>query len=127
MATKKRTFVLVHGAWHGGWCWRLVADALRAQGHIVYTPTLTGMGEREHLGTAQTGLTTHIEDVLAVLKYEELSDVVLVGHSYGGPVCQGVYDAAADNISKLIMLDAVVRENGTSMTSTAPPELIEKT
>jgi pimeloyl-ACP methyl ester carboxylesterase len=76
-------FLLVHGAWHGGWCWRLVANGLRAAGHRVLTPTLTGQGERLHLLDASVGLDTHVQDVLAVLENEELSDVVLVGHSYG--------------------------------------------
>jgi len=126
-APSPKTFVLVHGAWHGGWCWRLVEDRLRGAGHRVYCPTLTGMGEREHIGTPETGLHTHIEDVLAVLRFEELSDIILVGHSYGGPVCEGVYDKAADQIAKLIMLDAALQQPGNSMISKAPPEMIKQT
>jgi pimeloyl-ACP methyl ester carboxylesterase len=75
------TFVLVHGAWHGGWCWQRVADRLRASGHKVFTPTLTGVGERAHLLRAGIGLKTHIDDVVNVMKWEGLSDVVLCGHS----------------------------------------------
>ena len=78
------TFVLVHGAWHGGWCWQRVADRLRSGGHIVFTPTLTGLGERSHLLRAGIDLKTHIADVVNVMKWEQLSDVVLCGHSYGG-------------------------------------------
>lgn len=117
-----KTFVLVHGAWHGGWCWRLVADRLRADGHQVITPTLTGMGERHHLGRAETDFGTHVTDILQVLKYEEAQDVVLVGHSYGGPVCEGVYDRAGAAISKLIMLDATVLNDGESMLFAASAE-----
>ncbi len=78
------TFVLVHGAWHGGWCWQRVADRLRDGGHVVFTPTLTGLGERAHLLRAGIDLKTHIADVVNVMKWEQLTDVVLCGHSYGG-------------------------------------------
>lgn len=123
----KKTFVLVHGAWHGGWCWRMVADNLRSAGHRVVTPTLTGMGARHHLATPDTDLNTHIKDVLNVLKFEELSNVVLVGHSYGGPVVEGVYDAAADQISKVVLLDASILDDGEAMLSRTPAELIDQT
>lgn len=78
------TYVLVHGAFHGGWCWRRVADRLVAAGHRVYTPTLTGLGERAHLLTASVDLETHIQDIAGVLEVEDLNGVILVGHSYGG-------------------------------------------
>ena len=120
----KAPFVLVHGAWHGGWCWRIVAAALRKAGHPVFTPTLTGMGSRLHLGRADTGLNTHIEDVANVLKFEELKGAVLVGHSYGGAVCLGVFDRVGSQISKLIMLDASVLDDGESMTSKSSPEMM---
>ncbi len=87
------TFVLVHGAWHGGWCWQRVADRLRSGGHAVFTPTLTGLGERSHLLRAGIDLKTHIADVVNVMKWEELTDVVLCGHSYGGFVISGVAEA----------------------------------
>jgi len=87
------TFVLVHGAWHGGWCWQRVADRLRGGGHAVFTPTLTGLGERSHLLRAGIDLKTHIADVVNVMKWEGLSDVVLCGHSYGGMVTSGVAEA----------------------------------
>ena len=87
------TFVLVHGAWHGGWCWVRVADRLRAQGHTVFTPTLTGLGERAHLFGPGITLATHITDVVNLIKWEGLSDVVLCGHSYGGFVVSGTREA----------------------------------
>src|SRR5665213_2340899 len=87
-------FVLVHGAWHGGWCWRRVADRLTARGHRVFAPTLTGVGERSHLADRSINLDTHANDVLNLLKWEGLTDVVLVGHSYGGMVISAVADRA---------------------------------
>jgi len=89
---KPRTFVLVHGAWHGGWCWRRVADVLRARGHRVFAPSLTGLGDRAHLFSKDISLQTHVGDILSVVEAEELSDFVLVGHSYGGFVISGVAD-----------------------------------
>src|SRR5271154_7543097 len=86
------SFVLVHGGGHGGWCWSRLAPLLRAAGHQVYTPTLTGLGERSHLVTPDTDLDTHIADVVGVLKFEDLTNAILVGHSYGGMVITGVAD-----------------------------------
>jgi len=106
------TFVLVHGAWHGGWCWRRVAERLRAGGHRVYAPTLTGLGERAHLTSPQVGLSTHVQDVLGVLHAEDLHDVVLCGHSYGGMVITGVADAASARLKSLVYLDAFVPTAG---------------
>src|SRR5438067_2567448 len=80
----RKTFVLVHGAWHGGWCWRRVADLLERQGHKAFTPTLTGVGERSHLMRKDINLDTHITDIVNVFKWEDLNDVCLVVHSYGG-------------------------------------------
>jgi pimeloyl-ACP methyl ester carboxylesterase len=88
--TAPKTFVLVHGAWHGGWCWRRVADQLESQGHKVYAPTLTGLGERSHLMSASIRLDTHITDVVNLVKWEGLDNIVLVGHSYAGVVISGV-------------------------------------
>ena len=113
--TTPTTFVLVHGAWSGGWCYARVAALLRARGHTVFTPTLTGQGERAHLLSGAINLTTHIEDVLGVFHYERLSDVVLAGHSYGGMVITGVADRIADKIKALAFLDAFVPENGQSL------------
>ena len=90
-----KTFVLVHGAWHGGWCWRRVADRLEGKGHKVFTPTMTGLCERSHLLTKDIDLATHITDIVNVLKWEDLKDIVLVGHSYGGIIISGVADQMA--------------------------------
>src|SRR5215831_5722049 len=106
------TFVLVHGAWHGGWCWKKVTPLLRAAGHEVYTPTLTGLGERVHLASPKVDLTTHIQDVVNVLDYEDLHEVVLVGHSYGGVVIAGVADRVPSRVGHLVYLDAGVPHNG---------------
>src|SRR5204863_1224435 len=92
------TFVLVHGAWSGGWCYARVAALLRARGHTVFTPTLTGQGERAHLFSGAINLSTHIEDVLGVFRFERLSDVVLAGHSYGGMVVTGVADRVPERV-----------------------------
>jgi pimeloyl-ACP methyl ester carboxylesterase len=110
-----KTFVLVHGAWHGGWCWRRVADLLAAKGHRVFAPTLTGLGERSHLLDAKVGLDTHIDDVVNVIKWERLSDVVLVGHSYGGVIISGVAEKVLPTIGSIVFLDAFVPENGSAM------------
>ncbi len=116
--------LLVHGAWHGGWCWKRVARILRAAGHEVFTPTLTGLGEREHLLNADVRLDTHIQDVLGVLNYEDLRDVVLVGHSYGGMVIAGVAERAAERLAHLVYLDAFVPGDGQSLADFQPPEVL---
>lgn len=110
-----RTFLLVHGAWHGGWCWRDVASFLRSSGHRVFTPTLTGLGERAHLRSPAVDLEIHIADIVNTIEVEELSRVTLVGHSYGGMVVTGVADRMPCTIERLIYLDAVVPEHGHSM------------
>jgi pimeloyl-ACP methyl ester carboxylesterase len=115
-ATASATFVLVHGAWHGGWCWARVSPLLRAAGHTVFTPTLTGLGERSHLLTRDVDLDTHITDIVQVLEFEDLEEVILVGHSYGGMVITGVADKAGDRISQLVYLDAMLPENGKAIT-----------
>jgi pimeloyl-ACP methyl ester carboxylesterase len=106
------TFVLVHGAWHGAWCWRRVARLLARNGHDVFTPTLTGVGERSHLLTPAIDLETHILDVVNEMKWQELNNVVLVGHSYGGMVISGVVEKMEKAISSFVMLDAFFPENG---------------
>ncbi len=116
------TFVLVHGAWAGGLIWRRNAQALRKANHEVFTPTLTGIGERRHLLNRKIDLDTHIQDVLGVIDYEDLSDIVLVGHSYGGMVVTGVADAAPDKVASLVYLDAFVPENGQSLFNLLPPD-----
>ena len=115
MAPAPTTFVLVHGAWHGGWCWRRVDDMLTAKGHKVFTPTLTGLGERSHLMRAGINVSTHATDVVNLIKWEQLTNVVLCGHSYGGMVVSAVAEQAADKIASIVFLDAFVPENGDSM------------
>jgi pimeloyl-ACP methyl ester carboxylesterase len=115
------TYVLVHGGGHGGWCYQRVARFLRAAGHDVYTPTLTGLGERSHLVGPHVGLDLHIRDVVAVLEFEDLRDVILVGHSYGGMVITGVADRAADRVGRLVYLDAANPVNGQSLVDVAGP------
>ncbi len=105
-------FVLVHGAWHGGWCWRFVAPLLRRAGHEVFTPSLTGLGERAHLARPGIDLELHVQDVVALLETEDLQEVVLVGHSYGGMVVTGAADRCAARIRRLVYLDAFVPGNG---------------
>jgi pimeloyl-ACP methyl ester carboxylesterase len=116
------TFVLVHGAWHGGWCYKRVARLLRQAGHEVYTPTLTGLGERAHLMSRTIDLGTHVQDIVGVIHCEELSDVVLCGHSYGGMVIAGVAEQIAAKIRSLVYLDAFVPENGKSLFDYLPAE-----
>jgi pimeloyl-ACP methyl ester carboxylesterase len=105
----------VHGGGHGGWCYQRVARLLRAAGHEVHTPTLTGLGERAHVLSADVDLDLHIRDITAVLHYEDLRDVILVGHSYGGMVVTGAADRAAERVGKLVYLDAANPTNGQSL------------
>jgi pimeloyl-ACP methyl ester carboxylesterase len=118
------TYVLVHGGGHGGWCYQPVARILRSKGQEVYTPTLTGLGEREHLVSADVDLDMHIEDVVKVLHFEDLHDVVLVGHSYGGMVITGVADRARGRVGHRVYLDAAVPENGQSLVDHAGPVIL---
>lgn len=118
-----KPFVLVHGSWHGGWCWRRVADLLDAKGHKVYTPTLTGLGERCHLMSGMITLNTHITDVTNVIKWESLKDVVLVGHSYAGFVISGVAEQVQPAIASIVFLDAFLPENGQTVVELAPEDL----
>ena len=113
------TYVLVHGGGHGGWCYQRVARLLRARGHEVYTPTLTGLGEREHLLSPDIDLDTHITDVVKVMQFEDLHDVILVGHSYGGMVITGIADRATDRVGHIVYLDAANPENGQSLVDVA--------
>jgi pimeloyl-ACP methyl ester carboxylesterase len=108
-------YVLIHGAWHGSWCWARVRRLLAAGAHRVFTPTLTGVGERSHLLSRDVGLDTHIEDVANLMIWENLRDIVLVGHSYGGVVVRHVADRMPDRVSSLIYLDAFVPENGKAL------------
>jgi pimeloyl-ACP methyl ester carboxylesterase len=114
------SFVLVHGAWHGSWCWQRVRSALQAQGHQVFTPTLTGVGERSHLLSAQVDLRTQTLDVINLVRWEGLTDIVLCGHSYGGFVVSGVADEFPERVRSLVFLDAFVPEHGESLAHYAP-------
>jgi pimeloyl-ACP methyl ester carboxylesterase len=116
----KACIVLVHGAWHGGWCWRDVRLILERAGHKVFTPTLTGLGERAHLRDPVPGLETHIQDVVGLIEAEELSDLVLVGHSYSGMVITGVADRLKSRLRHVVYLDAALPTNGQSMITQNP-------
>jgi pimeloyl-ACP methyl ester carboxylesterase len=118
------TFVLVHGGAHGGWCYNRVSPLLRAAGHDVHSPTLTGLGERKHLLHAGIDLDTHITDVVNVLEYEDLTDIILVGHSYGGMVITGVADRAGPRIGKMVYLDAAHPKDGESLADVSPEMMI---
>ncbi|HEV2121876.1 MAG TPA: alpha/beta fold hydrolase [Chloroflexota bacterium] len=119
------SFVLVHGAWHGGWCWQRVAARLRAAGHEVCCPTLTGLGERTHLLLPSIDLDTHIQDVVNVLAYEDLTGVVLVGHSYAGAVVTGVADRTVEQLIHLVYLDAFIPHDGEALFDLHPPPMRE--
>ncbi|MQY18751.1 alpha/beta fold hydrolase [Nocardia macrotermitis] len=120
------TFVLVHGGGHGGWCYRYVRALLQRAGHEVFAPTLSGLAERAHLRTANIGLETHIQDVAGLLHYEDLREVILVGHSYGGMVITGAADRAVERIGRIVYLDAANPLNGQSLVDVAGP-IIEST
>lgn len=114
------TFILVHGAWHGSWCWARVRRALLDQGHRVFTPTLTGVGERSHLLSREIDLQVHIEDVANLIRWEQLDEVILCGHSYGGCVISGAADAVPDRIAALVYLDAFLLEEGEALHDLLP-------
>src|SRR5215813_9903475 len=114
------TFVLVHGAWHGGWCWQKVIPLLEAADHAVYAPTLTGLAERACELSPDVGLDTHIQDVVGLLQDKDLHEVILVGHSYGGMVITGVVDAVPERIAHLVYLDTFVPRDGESMVDVSP-------
>jgi pimeloyl-ACP methyl ester carboxylesterase len=115
------TYVLVHGGAHGGWCYGKLSPLLRAAGHDVYAPTLTGVGERAHLVGPEVDLDLHVTDLLNVLSYEDLRDVILVGHSYGGMVITGAADREADRVGRLVYLDAATPVHGQSLVDVAGP------
>lgn len=110
-------YVIVHGAWGGGWAFKEVDSLLSAEGSTVYRPTLTGQGERVHLASTDIGLNTHITDIVNTILYEDLYDIILVGHSYGGMVVTGVADSIPERIHKLIYIDAFLPEDGESVVS----------
>jgi pimeloyl-ACP methyl ester carboxylesterase len=109
------TFLVAHGAWSAGWAWKKMRPLLRARGHDIFTPTYTGVGERSHLAHKDIDLETHIADVLGVLGFEDLRNVILVGHSYGGMVATGVADRASERIAQLVYLDAFAPRDGQSL------------
>jgi pimeloyl-ACP methyl ester carboxylesterase len=108
----QKTFVLVHGAWHGGWCWRRVSDLLEEKGHKVFAPTLTGLGERSHLMSKDVVLDTHIADIVNVIKWEDLKNICLVAHSYGGFPVSGALEHVLDRVAAVVFLDAFLPEDG---------------
>ena len=122
--TAVQTFVLVHGAWHGGWCWSRVADRLRAAGHRVFTPTQTGLGERKHLLSKDITLDTFTKDIINVIEAEELNNIILVGHSFGGLAISGVADAKPEQIRHLVYLDSLMVEGGKSPFDSLPPDVV---
>ncbi|AQU70141.1 alpha/beta fold hydrolase [Streptomyces niveus] len=107
-------FVLLHGGRHGGWCWKRVAAVLRQAGHVVYTPTLTGLGERSHLLSRDIGLDIHVQDLVATFEFEDIEDAVLVAHSYGGMVASGAMERIADRVRRIVFLDAHFPRTGES-------------
>jgi pimeloyl-ACP methyl ester carboxylesterase len=113
--TPSKTFLVCHGAWSAGWAWKKMHPLMQAAGHRLVTPTYTGLGERAHLAHPGIDLNSHIEDMLNVIKYEDLRDIVLVGHSYGGMVATGVADRARDKVRQLIYIDAFVPQDGQSL------------
>src|SRR5262249_21093481 len=125
-AAGRGTFVLVHGAFHGGWCWSRVAEPLRAAGHRVFTPTLTGLGERSSSINPSIELNTFTDDVAQVLEFEELTDVILVGHSFAGWPISGVADRMPDRLRHLVYLDAAIPKSGVSVFDEIPPALKEQ-
>ena len=124
-STGRKTFVLVHGGFHGGWCWSEVAGLLRARGHAVHTPTQTGCGERSHLLSRSITLDTFVDDIANVLQWEDLHRVVLVGHSFGGIAITGVADRMPERLRLLVYLDALILENGQSAFGTRSKEAVQ--
>lgn len=117
LSAQETTYVIVHGAWGGSWQFKKTGQALSKEGHVVYRPTLTGLGERFHLANSDVNLDTHIKDVVNTILFENLQNVVLVGHSYGGVVISGVADSIPERIKKLVYLDAIIPEDGQSVIS----------
>ena len=114
-STSAKTFLVCHGAWSAGWAWKKMHPLMQAAGHRLFTPSYTGLGERSHLANPSIDLGTHIEDILNVIKYEDLRDIVLLGHSYGGMVATGVADRARDRVAQVIYIDAFVPGDGQSL------------
>ena len=119
-----RTYVIVHGAWGGGWDWLTVDSLLTARGHKVHRVTLTGLGSRVHLANAQIGLDTHVTDVVNHVRWEKLRDVILVGHSYGGMIIMGAADQLGDRVQRMVFIDAIVAEPGESVMDIMPAPFV---
>ena len=111
-AAERKTYILVHGAWHGGWCWRDIRAPLQAAGHRVFAPSLTGLGDRVHLRSPEVNLSTHVTDIVNLMEFEELQNVILVGHSYAGHVVSWVADKVKDRLNHIVYLDAVLPADG---------------
>jgi len=124
--TSVTTFLICTGAWSAGWSWKKMHPLMAAARHRLVTPTYTGLGEREHLASPSNDLETHIQDILAVIKYEDLRDFVLVGHSYGGMVATGVAGRARNRITRLVYLDAFVPTDGQSLMDVGPPTVRQR-
>jgi pimeloyl-ACP methyl ester carboxylesterase len=124
--TAGTTFLVAHGAWSAGWAWRKMHPLMRAAGHQLITPTYTGLGEREHLANPAIDLDVHIQDMLGVIKYEQLRNFILVGHSYGGMVATGVADRVPELVRKLVYLDAFVPTDGQSLIDLLPSGAAER-
>jgi len=120
------TFVVAHGAWSSGWAWKKMRPLMRAAGHELWTPSYTGLGERAHLASPAVDLDTHIRDVLGVLDMEDLREIALIGHSYGGMVATGVADRARARVAQLIYLDAFVPKDGQSVLDLQSAETRER-
>lgn len=120
-----KAFVLAHGAWHGGWCWERVAQRLRAQGHRVFSPSFTGMGDRAHQMSAAITMATFVQDLVGLIETENLSDVTLVGHSFGGVPISGAADRIPQRIRRLVYLDGVVLESGKAPFDAYPPQEVQ--
>ena len=126
MKNNKPHFLLIHGAWHGGWVWNEISEILNYQGYSVSTPTLTGLGEKKHLLSSKITIDTFIEDVVNHIIFENLNNIILVGHSFSGSVISGVADKLKDRIQKLIYFDAVILKDGQKPFDIAPKELVKQ-
>ena len=126
MKNNKPHFLLIHGAWHGGWVWSEISEILGYQGYSVSTPTLTGLGEKKHLLSSKITIDTFIEDVVNHIIFENLNNIILVGHSFAGSVISGVADKLKDRIQKLIYFDAVILKDGQKPFDIAPKELVKQ-
>jgi pimeloyl-ACP methyl ester carboxylesterase len=122
--SSSKTYVLVHGAWHGGWCWKEVVEGLRGMGPRVSTPTQTGLGERKHLLSKDITLDTFAADIVHHIEAEGLNDIILVGHSFRGTSITGTADTIPNRIRHLVYLDSLILENGQSPFSILPPNVV---